>query len=78
MYVCMYIVCILCHKIQPSHTFPTHLKTLVSRCLGVGHLIDPWLTILDAQKVLTHSEAHSRIETVISSAMQELNGKKKQ
>jgi hypothetical protein len=46
----------------------------------VGHLIDPWLTILDAQKVLTHSvsfasEAHSRIETVISSAMQALNGK---
>ncbi len=50
MYVCMYVVCILCHKIQPSHT----LKTLVSGCLGVGHLIDPWLTILDAQKVLTH------------------------
>jgi hypothetical protein len=46
----------------------------------VGHSIDPWLTILDAQKVLTHlvgfaSEAHSRIETVISSAMQALNGK---
>jgi hypothetical protein len=46
----------------------------------VGHLIDPWLTILDAQKVLTHlvssaSEAHSRIETVISSAMQAFNGK---
>jgi hypothetical protein len=45
----------------------------------VGHLIDAWLTILDTQKVLTHlvsfaSEAHSRIETVISSAMQALNG----